>query len=575
MSEPASPQPAGDPAAAGQEGPWWRGLSRYMWWVLVVAALGWVFDVMDQRIFVLSRDPALNELLSVRLEEERVLRSTAGEVADWLGVEPGIDPSTAVSFAEAEMPRHPRPRLLLPPLERGQPDRELPFVRQREGEIRVLPPREKNVLIGRIATAIFMVGWATGGLFFGILGDKLGRVFTMMLTILIYSVFTGLSALSVTWIDYSAYRFLTGLGVGGEFAAGAALVAEVMPARARPYALGLLQALSALGNIGGSLIASAVLPASDPAGAWENWRLLYLIGILPALLLIVIRMRLREPEEWKAVKSSTGKLVGEQLGAFGDLFRPPWRRNTLFGVTFAVSGVIGLWGIGFWTPELIRTIVPDPQVRSYATALQDVGAFLGIAAITIVTQGAPRWRWKLYLPGLLVALVAAALAHGLGGGTPEAPAATAFLGVSLAGSLYFILALTGVVSGGLGRRLSFALSFAMALAATIVVFGSMKSPGQIYWMIPVFGFSTLLCFGMYAIYFPELYPTRLRTTGTGFCYNVARYIAAGGIFLLGYLGTIPGFDFRTSTQVFALIYVVGLLAAYWAPETRNRSLGGR
>src|SRR5262249_47627082 len=105
-----------------------------------------------------------------------------------------------------------------------------------------------------LATAIFMIGWATGGLIFGIMGDRWGRARTMLLTILIYSMFTGLTALSTSWWDFMLYRFITGMGVGGEFAAGVSLLAEVMPARARPYALGSLQALSAVGNITGSLL---------------------------------------------------------------------------------------------------------------------------------------------------------------------------------------------------------------------------------------------------------------------------------------------------------------------------------
>src|SRR3981081_753031 len=98
-----------------------------------------------------------------------------------------------------------------------------------------------------------MFGWASGGLAFGVLGDRIGRAKTMLLTILLYSLFTGLSALSQNFLQFAVYRFLTGLGVGGEFAVGVSLVAEVMPDRARPHALGLLQALSAVGNIAAAL----------------------------------------------------------------------------------------------------------------------------------------------------------------------------------------------------------------------------------------------------------------------------------------------------------------------------------
>jgi MFS family permease len=550
----------------GAPGPWWKGLDRTMWWVLIVSALGWLFDVMDQRIFTISRSPALDELLSVRLTGTM----STEDLARALGID--VDPASAHRIEEPEDPRG-RATLVIPLA--GKEPLRLPVVRSPSGETRVLPTPQRNQEIGRIATAVFLAGWATGGLLFGILGDKWGRAFTMVLTILVYSVFTGLSALSVGWIDYSIYRFLTGMGVGGEFAAGAALVAEVMPARARPYALGLLQAFSALGNILGSFLGKVVLPPANPAEEFGGWRTLYWIGILPAILVLVIRSRLKEPEKWQAAKESAGDLIGKQLGAFGDLFRPPWMRSTFFGVLFAVSGVLGLWGIGFWSFELIRSLDIDlaekDAVVGSATMLQDVGAFLGIAAITIFTQGAPRTRAVPYMLGLLASAGAAVGALLLGAGTRDHGAATAVLGIACAAGLYFILVLAGTLLGGLGRRASFALAFAAAFAATIMVFRDMTRPEQVYWMIPILGFSTLLCFGMFAIYFPELYPTRLRTTGTGFCYNVARYLAAAGLFIQSELGR-QGLDLRTVAQVFAVIYVVGFLAAWFAPETKDRPL---
>src|SRR5262249_55560399 len=158
------------------------------------------------------------------------------------------------------------------------------------------------------ATSIFIVGWALGGLIFGILGDRIGRAKTMLMTILVYSVFTGLSALSVGIWDFAFYRFLTGLGVGGEFAVGVALVAEVMPDHARPFALGWLQALSAVGNMVAALI-SIALGQLEQAGAIETswaWRGMFVIGVAPALLAIPIFRRLKEPERWKAAARAEG-----------------------------------------------------------------------------------------------------------------------------------------------------------------------------------------------------------------------------------------------------------------------------
>src|SRR5688572_1717253 len=140
------------------------------------------------------------------------------------------------------------------------------------------------------------MGWVIGGLSFGVMGDRVGRAKTMMVTILMYSVFTGLSAASTGFWDFAAYRFLTGLGVGGEFAVGVALVAEVMPAAARARALSLLQALSAIGNVSAALIGLGLAPLEEHG--ISAWRIMFVIGALPALLALVIRRRLKEPERW-------------------------------------------------------------------------------------------------------------------------------------------------------------------------------------------------------------------------------------------------------------------------------------
>ncbi len=426
-----------------ESGPWYRGMTGYHWWVLTVASLGWLFDTMDQRIFVLARGPALHELL--------------------------------------------------PP---GTPGSEITWY-------------------GGLATAVFMLGWATGGFVFGIVGDRWGRAKTMLLTILIYSAFTGLSALSVSWVDFTLYRFLTGMGVGGEFAAGVALVAEVMPARARAHALGLLQALSAVGNILGSAISFVVLPL--------GWRYLFMVGVFPSLLVAAVRRKLKEPDVWRKMRDATGEELRRQLGSVGELFRVPrWRRHTLVGLTLAISGVIGLWGIGFWSPELIREALADtsPGTRNWyvsmGTLLQDVGAFAGIFVFTLMTAR-------------------------------------------------------------LGRRPAFVVAFLLGLGATILTFGWLDSPSQVLWMVPLLGFCNLMVFGGYSIYFPELYPTHLRSTGVGFCYNVGRVIAAAGPLTLGSLTVLfedTGFasPFRSAAISLAGIYLVGVFVIPFAPETRGRPL---
>ena len=428
--------------------PWFKDLNSYHWYVLIIAALGWLFDTMDQQLFVLARTPALKTLL-------------------------------------------------------GQDT-----------------PQEVITEYGGYATSIFIIGWATGGLIFGMFGDRWGRARTMMLTILIYSIFTGLSALSQTWWDFAFYRFVTGMGVGGEFAAGVALVAEVMPSRARPYALGLLQALSAVGNMGAALISFVIPPQLEIQG-FAGWRWLFLIGILPALLVVVVRRSLKEPESWVQAKAAIdrGEKTDEahkQLGDLKELFGDPrWRFHTIIGVMLSTAGVMALWGVGFWTPELIRNNV----LRELPAATQE-----WYVSMTLLIQNA-----------------------------------AGFFGVYC----------FSIITGMLGRRLAFFISFVATLGAIVLVFGFMTEPWQIWWMIPILGFCTLMIFGGYAIYFPELYPTRLRSTGTGFCYNVARYLGAAAPLILGALGTAYLAPTLTESQTHER---VGQQAAQFTEDEHQRAV---
>src|SRR5436305_1813701 len=241
--EEATAAPPDDP---NDRRPWYKLLNRYHWFVLVVAALGWLFDCLDQQLFILARPQAMAQLVT-----------------------------------KAETPA------------------ELTRLRSNAGDI---------------ATSVFIAGWATGGLIFGMLGDRIGRARTMLITILMYSLCTGLSAFSVTVYDFAFYRFLTGLGVGGEFAVGVALVAEVMPTRARTYTLALLQAFSAFGNISAALINLGLGLAEGEGLVTSPWRIMFLIGALPALLALFIRCRLKEPERWK--QASHGGAVKKQLGSY-------------------------------------------------------------------------------------------------------------------------------------------------------------------------------------------------------------------------------------------------------------------
>lgn len=385
-------------------------------------------------------------------------------------------------------------------------------------------------------TSIFLIGWGAGGLLFGILGDVIGRARSMVLTILLYSVFTGLSALSVGFWDFAFYRFLTGLGVGGQFAVGVSLVAEVMPEKARTSAIGMLQALSAIGNISAALfgIALAFLGRDGVIEGKESWRYMFVVGVLPALLVLVIMRRLKEPERWQALAAE--KTIRERLSAYtGELFSDArWSRNAIIGLLLASSGIIGLWALGFFVYDFVREIIRPDLVKQYSatdaifwediwasvtSVLLNVGAFFGIYAFSRVTAR-------------------------------------------------------------IGRRAAFGISFVLALGSTALVFGLLNSFGEIFWMIPLMGFCQLALFGGYAIYFPELFPTRLRSTGISFCYNGARFVAASGPFVQGhlrdYFKNMAGGDvvqgFRMAGLTMCSIFLVGLLVVPFAPETKGQPL---
>jgi MFS family permease len=385
------------------------------------------------------------------------------------------------------------------------------------------------------ATTIFLIGWGTGGIGFGILGDLVGRARSMIYTILLYSLFTGLSSFSVGFWDFAFYRFLTGLGVGGQFAVGVSLVAEEMPERARPFALGLLQALSAVGNITAALAGLGLAFLARGGVIEESWRVMFLIGTVPALLVLLIMRRLKEPERW--TKLAAEKSMRERVGAYwSELFHDPrWVRNAVVGLILASSGIIGLWAIGFFSIDLQRAI--------FRTRLEAEG----LSANEVTFQ-----------EDVWAAMTSMTLNVG------------AFFGI------YAFSRVTHI----LGRRPTFAIAFVLALASTAFVFWNFNTIGDIFWMIPIMGFCQLALFGGYAIYFPELFPTRLRSTGTSFCYNGARYVAALAPSTLGVLHghfvKVNGGDkilaFRTAGIVMCAIFLLGLLVLPFAPETKGKPL---
>ena len=369
--------------------PWWKLLNRYHWSVFIIASLAWLFDCLDQQLFILARNNAVTALLGAE-----------------------TDPLVIKKY-------------------------------------------------GSYATAIFVAGWATGGLIFGSIGDRIGRARTLAVTVLLYSLCTGLSAFSRDFTAFAIFRFLTGLGVGGVFGLAVALVADALPEKARPKALGMLQALSAVGNVTAGLCSMAVsgLPPS------VSWKYLFWIGAAPAFLCLFIMLRLREPEKWVQARAASRVAGGKRMGSYGDLLGAGrWRRSALLGMLLCVAGVVGLWGVGFFSPELVGPAL-DKSLRAEGLAGQALGAAKG-------------WWTSMNL-----------IVQNLG---------------AFAGMICF-----SKFAHRFGRKKAFAVGFVMAFFATMFFFLNFNGKGDL-WMSAVMGFFQLGLFAGFAIYLPELFPTRLK-----------------------------------------------------------------
>jgi MFS family permease len=555
--------------------PWYRQLNGYHWFVLIVCTGGWLFDCLDQQLFNLARVSAVKNLLGV---------------------------------------------------ENGNPE-----IDRYSG----------------IATSILLIGWATGGIIFGIVGDRIGRAKTMIFTLLSYSVFSGLSGLAPNLPVFLALRFLAGLGVGGQFALGVTLVSESVPTQTRTHALGMLQAFSAGGNIAAGLIYLGVIQIIDVKDAW---RYIFWVSVLPALILVYLNVRyLHEPEAW--LKSAADKKTSGKKGGMTELFSDPrWRKRTIVGMMLASAGVLGLWAIGVFSNDMTQTIFrkkawenarlagddkrdlafavqlanADGQIEQYREKLfginpkelietndkQPDARPIALAAVSLLKEK------QTISPESVLAFLdketgtrkpqtaeerarrAKLLAENVSGAPPLAENLDRVWNRQKEGNrksvswacvnliLFNIGAFFGMysfarVTNHLGRRPTFAIFFTLAMASTAIYFLFMNDRSQLYWMAPLMGFAQLSVFGGYAIYFPELFPTRMRSTGTSFCYNIARYLAAAGPTALGWLsGSIYGgllhFDevsrFRYAGVTMCACFLVGLIALLFAPETKDRPL---
>jgi MFS family permease len=373
-------------------------------------------------------------------------------------------------------------------------------------------------------TSLLLLGWAAGGILMGQVADRIGRSRTLLLTMVLYSLGTAACAFAPNLLVLGLFRLIASIGIGGEWAAGAAMVAEVVPEKRRVEAGALLYTSAPLGLFLASFVNFQI------AGSWlkgspeTSWRYVFLAGLVPAAVAVAVRIFVREPERWRSVARSAPR------ARFAELFSPEHRRLTLSGFLMALIVIVSWWSSNAFIPVVSGGLaVATAKARG-----------LGREATGVLAE-----HWK--------------------------QVATNYFNVGgLLGTL-----LTVPVAKLLGRRQMFAIYYSLSGLSMLAAFGLDLAPETRLAMYFLIGLTVFGVFGSFTYYLPELFPTRLRASGAGFCYNVGRIVAAGGPLLVGSIAAQGANSLASAIR--ALFFVgfvplVGLTFLPWAVETRNRPL---
>ena len=373
-----------------------------------------------------------------------------------------------------------------------------------------------------ILTSVLLIGWAIGGILFGKIADAIGRTRTLMLTMLLYSLGTAACAFAPNIWVLLLCRIIASLGIGGEWAAGAAMVAEVVPENRRVEAGALLYTSAPMGLFLATFVTFQVTTVYFPDPT-VSWRYVFLFGLIPAAVAFLVRLFVKEPERWKHIANGSRARIRE-------LFTPQYRRVTLGGLAMAVTALIMWWSCNAFIP-----------VVSKGLAAREA-ALLGLDAAATESMGQ---SW----------IKTATNSFNLGG---------------LIGTL-----LTIPAAKTLGRKKMFLIYFLASAASIMAAFGlEMEPHTRLYFYFPI-GLTVFGVFGSFTYYLPELFPTRLRGTGAGFTYNVGRIIAAGGPFLVGSIAAAGVNALDSAMNVLFWVGAVPLIGVLLLPivtETKGRNL---
>jgi len=374
-----------------------------------------------------------------------------------------------------------------------------------------------------LAATVF--GWATGGVLGGIIADYIGRKRTMVLTILAYSLTTGLSAIAWNWETFALLRFLVGVGIGSEWATGASIVSEVWPDHARGKGGGLLQAGAGVGGVLASLVWLAIGGLSP-----NSWRFMYLIGVLPALVTLWIWRTVPESPRWEqshqrrreahAMRRSGAALAGEHAAltrfTVTDLFLERSVRGRLIAASVLMLSVtFGFWGVATFVPTYVAHVA--------------------------AARGLPAPHYAA-IAGLLYTAV----------------------------QIFGFIAL-GFLADAIGRKPTTMLWYAMSLILTPVVYLWTHQMWALLTAVTVFGFFSGGIWAWAPVWLPELFPTRMRGTAVAFCFNAPRWLAASGPLIAGTLIVGLG-GFGPAATIVGLFFLLGLVGAPFLPETNGLPL---